>query len=381
MNTIFSTQTGATLVVSYANRRNAYARRKTDRYVNLWVTCGLHHIMMEDVEHIGNPAVNTRIPKNMSQFKTLNFNNVCELSTHVKDGDDPALDQYRIVKKAAGVLETRELKHDMATVIEYWADGSDNFRIQYDDARMLNHVNICFTMEGHVGIQFPESKFKTSLADFQHHHIFAPDPRYDLLVSKHVKGFHLAIDRAYYAGLLCEQDNRTRKLKDDLHHQRMTWSGSRSVTAAMHQSLSDIFNNPLSGKLKSVFVEAKILELIALQLDHSTDHTRATKRSDVDLFHDIKKFLEQHFKDDLSLRGIARTFGLNEFKLKSGFKLQFRTTIFDYIHDLRMIHANVLLRDDKMFVNEVSAIVGYKNPNHFSTAFKRRFGVSPSSIK
>jgi AraC-like DNA-binding protein len=161
----------------------------------------------------------------------------------------------------------------------------------------------------------------------------------------------------------------------------MTWSGNHAVTTSMCQSLSDIFSTPLQGKLRSMFVEGKVLELIALQLGQSTAPEKITKRSDVDVFHDIKKFLDQHFKDDLSLKGIARTFGLNEFKLKKGFKTQFQTTIFEYIHDLRMIHANHLLRDDKMFVNEVSSIIGYKNPNHFSTAFKRRFGISPSAIK
>jgi AraC-like DNA-binding protein len=317
----------------------------------------------------------------MPDFQTLTFNNVCELSTQSKDNDYPEMNHYRLVKKEVGILETKELHHEIATVIEYKSDIAENLRIQYNEVQMLSHVNICFTMAGHVGIHFPESKFKTTLSDFQHHHIFAPEPRYDLLVNKCVKGYHLAIDREYYAGLLCEKDRMTGKLKDDLYQKRMTWSGSRTVNTTMRQSLSDIFLNPLQGKLRSMFIEAKILELIALQLDHASSQDSPAKRLDADLFHDIKKFLELRFKEDLSLKGIARTFGLNEFKLKKGFKTQFQTTVFDYVHDLRMIHANALLRDDKMFVNEVSSIVGYKNPNHFSTAFKRRFGISPSSIK
>ncbi|RAW00692.1 helix-turn-helix transcriptional regulator [Pseudochryseolinea flava] len=317
----------------------------------------------------------------MPPYKTLSMDNLMELSTVIKHNDDPDYNEYRMVKKELGALETRELKHEIGTILQYKSVVDDNLRIEYNEEQMVENINICFTMQGQVALHFPKYNFQTALADFQHHHIYAPEPRYDLLVNRNVHGFHFTIKRDYYAELLCDLDRTTGKLKESLYRQQMTWSGSHSVNASMRQSLDDIFSTPLQGKLKSMFIEGKVLELIALQLGQSTAIVKSTKRSDADVFHDIKKYLDIHFTDDLSLRGIARTFGLNEFKLKKGFKMQFETTIFDYIHDLRMIHANHLLRDNKMFVNEVSSIVGYKNPNHFSTAFKRRFGISPSSIK
>ena len=267
----------------------------------------------------------------MPPYKTLSFNNLCELSTVSKADQCPDVNEYKLVKKEVGALDTRELKHDIATIIEYKSVVEDNLRIAYNEEQMLNSVNICFVMEGTAALDFPKTKFRTTLADF-HHHIFAPEPRYDLLVHKNVRGFHLSIDREYYSNLLCPEDKSTRRLKEDLYNHRMTWSGSHAVNASMCQSLSDIFSNPLSGKLRSVFIEAKVLELIALPMGQSTFCQQSAKRSDIDVFHDIKKFLDQHFKDDLSLKGIARTFGLNEFKLKKGFKSQFQTTIFEYIH-------------------------------------------------
>jgi AraC-like DNA-binding protein len=46
-----------------------------------------------------------------------------------------------------------------------------------------------------------------------------------------------------------------------------------------------------------------------------------------------------------------------------------------------MEHGRSLLLDKGMNVSEVAPIVGYRNANHFSTAFKRKFGVNPSRLK
>ena len=45
-----------------------------------------------------------------------------------------------------------------------------------------------------------------------------------------------------------------------------------------------------------------------------------------------------------------------------------------------MKHAYSLLLND-MQVTEVARVLGYKNPNHFSAAFKREFGVVPTGVK
>ena len=75
------------------------------------------------------------------------------------------------------------------------------------------------------------------------------------------------------------------------------------------------------------------------------------------------------------------SFGLNEFKLKKGFKELFGTTVFDYLYDLKMEYAKQLLAADEVLVNEVSGMVGYRNPNHFSTAFKRKYGMNPTQLR
>jgi AraC-like DNA-binding protein len=140
------------------------------------------------------------------------------------------------------------------------------------------------------------------------------------------------------------------------------------------------------GNLRKLFLEAKVMELVALQLEHyrgmsENQKTNTLRKSDMILMDEVKLFLSTNFTDDHSLHSIATHFGINEFKLKKNFKLQFSQTIFDFLFDLKMDHAYQLLRDCGKLVNEVSREVGYKNPNHFTTAFTKKFGMSPSKLR
>jgi AraC-like DNA-binding protein len=73
--------------------------------------------------------------------------------------------------------------------------------------------------------------------------------------------------------------------------------------------------------------------------------------------------------------------GLNDFKLKKGFKELFGTTVFSYLNELKMDYAKRLILDEKKTIYEVAMTLGYSEPHHFYAAFKRRFGYSPGELK
>ena len=284
--------------------------------------------------------------------------------------------------KAWGSLESNTLKHRFFGIHEFKTDFNDCFRVCFDEASMLNSMNVCIVLDGNISLNLRDSQFATSLSAFKHHFIYAPETAYSLVVDKFVRVVHIEIDKAYYAGLLPENEPWVEAMKTRLDDRQQVWSGTGHVSLAMNRALHELINNPLQGRFRELFTEAKILELVALQLaTFKGVESPCPLQKDRDVFHDLRCYLDTHFNDDLSLRSLSRTFGLNEFKLKRGFKTFFNTTIFDYIHEQKMLYARKLLLDNRMLVNEVSGRVGYKNPNHFSTAFKRRFGVVPTALK
>jgi AraC-like DNA-binding protein len=82
-----------------------------------------------------------------------------------------------------------------------------------------------------------------------------------------------------------------------------------------------------------------------------------------------------------SLRGRYRRVGLNEYKLKRGFRELFGTTVFAYLSEQRLALAKRMLLDTDKTAAEIAFELGYATPQHFSAAFKKRFGVSPKSMR
>jgi AraC-like DNA-binding protein len=319
----------------------------------------------------------------MNTLRTLSFSDLEALAKPVTP--PPFSDNFhvKVDQREFGQIDATLLQSGSITAVSYKADLQEDLCIQYNEEQMLQSMNICFSFQGDVDLQLKQSNFSATLAPFQHHCLFAPETEYDIRIKKNTQGFHLAVDLEYYMSLLCEHDAGTARLKERIGNRERVWMGTGKTNAAMKQALSDIFCNPLTGKLRSMLVEAKVLEIIALQLSQFAEGKPACPitKADVETFHALKEFLNENFAAELSLKSLSRTFGLNEFKLKKGFRELFQTTIFEYIHDLKMAHAHNLLLDSHMYVNEVATQIGYKNPNHFSTAFKRKFGISPTALK
>ena len=67
--------------------------------------------------------------------------------------------------------------------------------------------------------------------------------------------------------------------------------------------------------------------------------------------------------------------------LKNGFKKQFGVTVFGYLFDYRMKTACRYLMNTDKTIQEVGELVGYEYHSHFTTAFKRKFFVSPQEYR
>ncbi|RKD17004.1 hypothetical protein BCY91_02290 [Pelobium manganitolerans] len=143
------------------------------------------------------------------------------------------------------------------------------------------------------------------------------------------------------------------------------------------------FNNTKKNGRK--LLEDLLLELLYCQL-------KATYRSqqlekDFGNDHDIIKLekasalLKRRFAVPPNQKDLSREIGLNEFKLRKGFKTYFGSTVYEYITRLRMEKARQLLCDEKLAISEVATMVGFSHQNNFSIAFKKYFGFPHSRVK
>ncbi|PIG95190.1 AraC family transcriptional regulator [Gloeocapsopsis sp. IPPAS B-1203] len=155
---------------------------------------------------------------------------------------------------------------------------------------------------------------------------------------------------------------------------------------AMKQVIQQILHCPYQGVMQQLYLESKALELFTLQFAHWANRDRSSPQlafssNDVERLHHAREILLEHFDNPPSLLEIAQQVGLNDHKLKQGFRHLYGTTLFGYLHDYRMQQARHLLLNSNLSVAGVAARVGYRNPEAFSTAFRRKFAVSPKAYQ
>jgi AraC family transcriptional activator of pyochelin receptor len=177
----------------------------------------------------------------------------------------------------------------------------------------------------------------------------------------------------------------TRLVEDTQPTRQPVYCQLGAISPAIHIVLKQMLSCPYQGVMKRLYFEGKALELMALTLtrmladDHRQPATLLLRPDDIERIHKARDVLLDKMDEPPSLLALARQVGLNDFKLKRGFRQVFGTTAFGYLHEQRMERARQLLEERRLNVTEVACTVGYANPSHFAGAFKRRFGVNPSA--
>jgi AraC-like DNA-binding protein len=101
---------------------------------------------------------------------------------------------------------------------------------------------------------------------------------------------------------------------------------------------------------------------------------------DVNSIYEARDYLTQHYRNPPKIPELARMVGLNQTKLKAGFREVTKLTIYSYITKCRMERAADLLLNGNYGIAEVAYEVGYDYPANFTSAFKKFYGKLPRSM-
>lgn len=157
------------------------------------------------------------------------------------------------------------------------------------------------------------------------------------------------------------------------------------ITWAMQSCLQDILNCTYTGRLKLLYIESKCTELLVLQAESfekamTNQNISSPSAYDKDCIFFARDYLIEHIHQPPSVAELAKICGINEFKLKQGFKGMFDKSIFGYLSDHKLNHAKMLLLQGTS-IKSVAFQMGYSSVHHFSNAFKNKFSISPGKVK
>ncbi len=89
-------------------------------------------------------------------------------------------------------------------------------------------------------------------------------------------------------------------------------------------------------------------------------------------------FIENHFKDNITVHDVAKRCLINDDYLNRIFKKNINVTVTDYIRKKRLHYASVLLNSSKLSVSEIAYNSGFQSIQTFNRLYKDYYGVSPS---
>lgn len=146
--------------------------------------------------------------------------------------------------------------------------------------------------------------------------------------------------------------------------------------------LTDIYTLASSSDyIRDMRINGKLNDLLTLLMEsswHRGAHTNAPKKMDISL---VKSFLDEHYKEKLSLESVASHFFIDKHYLARLFKEQYGVTLVTYLQQVRITHAKRMLRFTDKSIEEIGLECGIGELNYFSRVFKKLEGVSPSEFR
>lgn len=229
----------------------------------------------------------------------------------------------------------------------------------------LNHENLNISEQGSV-------LFQESATPYEHL----------MKTDKNNKGefLEIAVNKEFFTTLFEEEGDYLAELlsrqASNLHFE---------LNLHSLQVLQQLIAHPYQGRLAAHYLENKIEELHLLHYQNWCTIKKQKRpkfhKKDQEALHEVKQFITAHYNEDFTLQALAHRVGINQTKLKIGFKTLFGTTTFRYIHDLRMQKALDLIQSQNYTIYKIAELVGYKHSHHFTAAFKKYYGKLPTQVK
>ncbi|WP_299986180.1 AraC family transcriptional regulator [uncultured Pontibacter sp.] len=249
-------------------------------------------------------------------------------------------------------------------------------------------INMNFMLSGGIYSEFEALPQPIRLNPMEHNLLFTCDSSGTHLfpAGTLLHNLHVSLSTEYFQSICTEEFRLSDLLLNSIERQSSILASAHNgnITSHMLQTIKGILECPFEGAVQKLYLEGKVLELLALQFENlqCTKEKEARLLSkETALAEEIRLYLEQHYLELASLQQLAKMFGTNEYKLKKVFRERFGKGVFTYAQELRLVHGLDLLASGEKNVAQVAELLGYSHANHFTTAFRKHFGYPPSLVR
>ena len=95
----------------------------------------------------------------------------------------------------------------------------------------------------------------------------------------------------------------------------------------------------------------------------------------------VKRYIDQHFKETLTLDQLAEEAHMNKFYLSHAFKQEFGVSPINYLISCRIEESKYLLAETDLSISQIAQLLNFSSPSYFSQVFRRTQAVSPVEFR
>jgi len=143
----------------------------------------------------------------------------------------------------------------------------------------------------------------------------------------------------------------------------------------------------IEANTENLYVQTKLQsQLINLLID-ITGYMKLNNKADAKIapanqkIYEIIQYLKTNYSKNLTLNELSKEFFISQYYMARVFKKTTGFTIFEYIHSLRIIEAQHLLKETSLKIIDVAQAVGFHNISNFGKVFKSLTTISPSNYR
>ncbi|QJB32733.1 helix-turn-helix transcriptional regulator [Chitinophaga oryzae] len=288
-----------------------------------------------------------------------------------------------------GAYDIQECRFDGIHLIICTAEVYETLTVASDD--IMPHVSMLFMEQGDVRARIYGQKTPYRFSSLEHNIMYSPyrEETAELRKQDGIQVLGMSFTPERFLELADSNGQTLGKMADRVANNKSVALAEKMnprITPRMKTVLAEIRQCQFKGGLKKLFLQSKVMELLALQCDQvENDFGRGAvvhniNTRELEQLQHARYLLLQNLQEPPSLAELSRLCGLNEFKLKSGFKTVFDNTVFGYFNDHRLSMARELVLAGGKTLAEIADDAGYSSPQHFSSAFKKKYGVAPSKL-